>query len=156
MEISDLKKRSEAYADGEWISGLPGMPDDVSLRVRSMESPVAVSAYGRLVRMLPNDQREENGMPLPEAEAAINRRVLVDAILLNWAGLEDNGEPVPYSVEQATDWMEIELFEAAVRAAAARVTANWSTRKEQLQGNSEAPSGGGSGRGKRRKGGGAP
>jgi len=151
MDIEDLKKRSEAYSEGEWVSDLPGLPSDVSLRVRSMESPIAVSTYGRLVRDLPEDQRREGGLPLPEVEAEIDRRVLVDAILLDWAGLERDGEPVPFSVEQATKWIEIELFEAAVRAAAARVTANWATRREQLEGNSQPPSGGGSGRGKRRK-----
>lgn len=150
MEISDLRKRDTAFTDGEWVGDLPGC-GDMRVKVRALQSPQALSNWGRLARAASSDQREADGSLTPEAQAALDRQVLVESVLLDWDGLTDNGDPVPYSKETALEFVHVGLFEAAVRYAAAKVSNEIADQKEALSGNSATPSGGGSGRGKRRK-----
>jgi hypothetical protein len=150
MEIGDLRKRDTEFTDGEWVGSLPGC-GDMRVKVRALQSPQALSTWGRLARAAPNDQREADGSLTVDAQADIDRQVLVEAVLLDWDGLTDNGEPVSFSKETAQEFVQVGLFEAAVRYAAAKVSNDLADKKESLSGNSATPSGGGSGRDKRRK-----
>jgi len=150
MDIGEIRQRDTAFTDGEWVGDLPGC-GDMRVKVRAFQSPQVVSTWGRLSRAAPNDERQADGQLTEDAHARIDREVLLDVVLLDWDGLTDNGEPVPYSRDMARQFIQVGLFEAAVRYAAARVSHDINGRRDDLAGNSEPPSGGGSGRAKRRK-----
>lgn len=142
MEISTLKRDSAAVAAGQWVGDIPGM-GDVRLRVRGLSSPVVVAVRSRKERKVPRDQRERDGSLRPEIGLVVFGEVLHEAVLLEWDGLTDGGEPVPYSAELAEQWLtdpDFAFFADAVVYAAQIVDKGQVDAKGELAGNSGAPS----------------
>jgi hypothetical protein len=142
MEISTLKRDSAAVAAGQWVGDIPGM-GDVRLRVRGLSSPIVVAVRSRKERKVPRDQRERDGSLKPEIGLVIFGEVLHEAVLLEWDGLTDGGNPVPYSAEMAEQWLtdpDFAFFADAVVYAAQIVDKGQVDAKGELAGNSGAPS----------------
>lgn len=144
MEINSLKRDSAAVSAGQWVGDIPGL-GDVWLRVRGLSSPVVVAVRSRKERVVPRDQRERDGSLKPEVGLVVFGEVLHEAVLLDWDGLTDGGEPVPYSAEIAKQWLtdpDLAFFADAVVYAAQIVDKGKITAQGALEGNSKAPSAG--------------
>lgn len=142
MDINSLKRDSAAIAAGQWVSDIPGL-GDVRLRVRGLSSPIVVAVRGRKERKVPRDQRERDGSLTPEVGIQVFGEVLLEAVLLDWSGLTDNGKPVVYDLEIARKWLtdpDFAFFADAVVWAAQIVDKGNADSQEQLEGNFEAPS----------------
>lgn len=110
LALTDVRIDTAAERDGAWVDRIPDM-DDLELLVRGWNCPEAQALMLRLSRR--NVAREE-----------AERRILLDVILLDWRGLTDGGEPVPFSPETAAVLVgspQYRLFRAAVRWASEQV-----------------------------------
>lgn len=132
MEFETLKARSEAVTEGRWISGAPGI-GDARLLVRSLAAPAVTRAWGRAMRAVAD--RDKDGNPTEAAERVADLNVLADAVLLGWDGFTEGGKPVTFSRETARRWLDVELFEVAVRYAAAEATREAKEAQERLEKN---------------------
>lgn len=119
MEFERVKARSDALTSGRWISGAPGI-GDARLFVRSMAAPAVTRAWGRAMRQIKD--RDAKGNPTDAAERAADLDVLAEAVLLDWEGFTEAGEAVPFDAKTARRWLDVELFEVAVRYAASEAT----------------------------------
>lgn len=119
MDFGLVKARSDAITAGRWVSGVPGI-GDARLCVRSFAAPAVTRAWGRAMRQIKD--RDAKGNPTPAAEYAADLDVLAEAVLLDWDGFTEDGEAVPFDAKTARRWLDVELFEVAVRYAAAEAT----------------------------------
>lgn len=135
MDVSSLKRNSSLSEVGDWVDDIPGL-DDVRLRVRGLTSPTVVSYRARRERRAPPSDRDRDGTlkPGPAMEALAD--ALVEVVLLDWDGFTSNGEPVPYSKEQASEWLHDPDFMAFADAVtwAAQVVGRDNKEKEEALG----------------------
>ncbi|WP_422073868.1 hypothetical protein [Tranquillimonas rosea] len=93
------------------------------------------------MRRAPEDMRDADGGLTDEAQDAIDDQILAEHVLCEWEGLTDNGEPIPYSLDLAREWVGYSLFWSAVRVSMQHVTREARSAVESLAKNSQAPSG---------------
>lgn len=144
MEISNFKRNSVAAAEGRWVDGIPHAPG-LRLRVRGLSSPKAVACRRKKERQVEKKDRERGGGFKPEVEQRITREVLHEAILLEWDGLKDGGQPVPYAEEMARQLLlnpDYDEFAGAVTWAASIVDVDNEEVAEEQKGNSKKSSSG--------------
>lgn len=123
MDVGSICKDVAAISAGDWVDNIPGM-GDLRLKVRGMTAPSVRQLRGRLVRAVPKDQREDDGTLHDEAARQVLAQVLAEEVLLDWANVEANGEPVLYSPSLAAAWLRnpgMAIFADAVVWAAAQV-----------------------------------
>ena len=101
MDLQSLKRDTAAIDGGQWVDDIPGM-GNIRLKVRGLSSPQVVAYRARLERAVPKQQRNRDGSVKTAKAMEIMGQLLADKILLDWEGLEDGGEPMPYSHEAAT------------------------------------------------------
>ena len=104
MDIQKIKKDAALITEGQWIGDIPDM-GDLILRVRGASSPVVVACRARKQRAVPRDERLRDGSLSIETQIRIETEVLHEAVLLEWGGLTDGGEPVKYDEELAREWL---------------------------------------------------
>lgn len=104
MDIASIKRDSSLLETGEWVEDIPGL-DDVRLRVRGLTSPTVVAYRARRERRVPPKDRERDGTLKLEAGMRVLADTLLNVVLLDWDGFTSNGEPVPYTKEQAAEWL---------------------------------------------------
>lgn len=104
MDIQKIKKDAALITEGQWIGDIPGM-GDLRLRVRGASSPRVVAVRARKQRAVPRDERQRDGSLSIETTIRIETEVLHEAVLLEWDGLTDGGEPVKYDADQALEWL---------------------------------------------------
>lgn len=104
MEIKSIKRDASRIEAGEWVAGIPQM-GDLRLKVRGFGSAAYEQAVGRRIRALPVGERERDGSPTPAAMKRITAESMHEAILLDWDGLTDDGEAVPYDSAVALIWL---------------------------------------------------
>ena len=120
MKLSDIIEIDRRIQDGAWMASetLPG----VALKVRGLSSRAYENAQDATRRRL--GQRQINAMSDVERQGLLNENLL-DAILLDWKGLEgDDGEALPFSRDAAAEMLadpRMQLFRAAVLVAASGV-----------------------------------
>lgn len=144
MDIQSLKRNSAAAAEGRWVGDIPSMPD-VRLRVRGLTSLEAIDCRRRKERQVERKDRERGGGFKTEVEQRIAREVLHEAILLDWEGLTNNGEVLPYSEDMAGHLLldpDFDAFAGAVTWAAAAVDQDNSDAADDEAGNSRRQSSG--------------
>lgn len=106
MDINQLV-HSDAALDvidnGTWVDesvhNFPGL----RIKVRGLQSEAVVQCIAKkqvAVRALNKGEK-----PSPEQAKQIHKEALAEEALLDWDGLTNNGEPVPYSKEQAIAWL---------------------------------------------------
>lgn len=120
MDISAFKRDASAIEAGKWIDGIPGF-GDVRLKVRGLSSREFDLARGKLLRALPRNERDRDGTPLPDAATRCFALAIHESVLLDWDGITDNGEAVPYGDALAKKWLtdpDYEPFRDAVTWAA--------------------------------------
>lgn len=144
MDINSIKKDSSLIAGGQWVGDIPDF-GDVRLRVRGLTSPQVVTLRSRLERAVPKNERNRDGTLKYEANIRVFGQVLSEAVLLEWEGITDGGEPVPYTKEQAANWLtdpDFRTFADAVTWAASVVDGGNADATDELAGNSQKLSAG--------------
>lgn len=144
MDIQSIKRNSAAAAEGRWVDDIPSMPG-LRLRVRGATSLAAVNCRRKKERQVERKDRERGGGFKPEIEQRITREVLHEAVLLDWEGLTNAGEPMPYSEEAAGQLLldpDFDAFAGAVTWAAAAVDSDNAEIAEEEAGNSKRQSSG--------------
>lgn len=146
VDISSLRRDSKVVAEGQWVEQIPNF-GNARLRVRGLTSPKATELRARLNRQAPKSDRHRDGSLKHEANARVLAEVLHSAILLEWDGLTDGGQPVAYDADKAWEWLsnpDYRAFSDAVTWAAAIVDEGNAEATEELAGNSRRPSAGSS------------
>ena len=96
MEVSRLKHDSNRSEQGDWVENIPGY-SDMRLRVRGSNSKTVKTAMAEKM-VIPENQNVE-------AKDRVMAEIAHEAVLLDWDGLTNNGEPVPYSSDLAKTWL---------------------------------------------------
>lgn len=144
MDISNLKRSTATVEAGDWVDGIPQM-GELRLRVRGLNSAQYKAILARKQRAVPKDQRERDNSIKEDVLHGLRGEALHEAILLDWAGLTSNNEPVKYDPGLALSWLidpEFEDFQFAVLYAAGVVGKDRTDAGETLTKNSKAPSAG--------------
>lgn len=144
MDISNLKRSTATVEAGDWVDGIPQM-GELRLRVKGLNSAQYKAIFSRKQRAVPKDQRERDGSVKDSVLHVIRGEALHEAILLDWAGLTNNNQPVAYDPGQALAWLtdpEFEDFQFAVLYAAGVVGKDRDDAGSDLAKNSKAPSSG--------------
>lgn len=147
MDIRSIKRDSAAAAAGQWVGGIPGMAD-VRLRVRGLGSPTVVAIRARKERRVGWGDRETDGSLKPDVAVRILGEVLHEAVLLDWEGFTDGGQPVTYSADLAEKWLtdpDYSDFADAVVYAARVADRGAAEVQDKTEKNSARPSTGRSG-----------
>ncbi|TKT79970.1 hypothetical protein [Aquamicrobium sp. LC103] len=142
MDISALKRDSKAAEAGEWVSDIPGL-EDARLRVRGLASPTVVALRSRKERKVSREGRERDGSLKPEVAMRILGEVLHEAVLLEWDGFTDGGNPLPYDADLAKEWLtnpDYMAFADAVTWAASVVDKGRADYQADAEGNSKRSS----------------
>lgn len=147
MDINNLIYTDEALSvidSGMWTDAGDEAPG-VKFFVTGFQAKHAQS----LMRQKQAAARLKNrGKPLSEEQnAQCTKEVIVESVLKDWQGLESNGEPVPYSIDTARNWIMSrngELFTMLVLSAAKWVDAQASELSKALAKNSQPASDGAS------------
>ena len=138
MEISTIKRNTASIEAGEWVGDIPNM-DDVRLRVRGLSSPTVVAVRSRKERKVSRAGRERDGTLKPDVGLTVLGEVLFESVLLDWDGITQDGQPVPYNAELAKTWLtsrDYVGFADAVTWAAQYVDRSTAETKEAVAGNS--------------------
>ena len=123
MDIRDLTRDAAAIEAGQWIGDLPGVPG-LRLRVRGFTADTVRRTRERKRAELSPGAIGANGMVERGEADRIGGEVLAEAVLLEWDGLTQDGEAVPFSAALARTLCTAEPFaafrdvvtEAAMRA----------------------------------------
>lgn len=144
MEVSSIERDVSGIAAGQWIDDIPNM-DNLRLKVRGLSCAAARTFRERKERKVGRDGRDRDGTILPAKRDAILSEVLLEVVLLDWDGVTNKKEPVPYSKEQAKLFLtdpRYTTFQDAVTWAALVVDRGVKEAQEDLEKNSEQPSDG--------------
>lgn len=139
MDIKGLIKSNEELEvidNGVWFDDFDEAPG-MRLLVVGLTSEAAQKA----LEIKQAQQRLKNkGKPVTDNQLTkITREVLAEVILKDWDGLKNDGEPVPYSKELATEWLTSragDKFTGLVLYAAQQVDARANEFIEKSQKNS--------------------
>lgn len=115
MDISKLKKDTDAIDQGVWVGDIPGM-GDLRLRVRGMTSPLVRETRAKKERAAEPEERMRDGSLTGEAGMRILGEVAAEAVLLDWDKLTDNGNPVKFNAALAREWCTNRQFESFLDA----------------------------------------
>jgi hypothetical protein len=95
VELSKIRVDPAAESAGRWMPWRHG----IQLLIARMDKPRVQERMRELAQ--PNLEAIREGDV--EAIRAVNLAVISELVLLGWKGIEDNGEPLPYSTEKAND-----------------------------------------------------
>lgn len=107
MDINEIlipQSAVSAIEDGVWIDDIIGAPG-LKLRVRGLSSRKVQNYRDTRYRRVPRKDKDAQGNLKAEAVAQITRDTLVEMVLLDWDGIKQNGQAVPYSKELARKWL---------------------------------------------------
>jgi hypothetical protein len=141
MDINYIKQLHDSQKEGEWVDDLP-MMGNLRLRVRSMNSPEVYKLQGKLQRNTPDSMKDEKGNINEDYADVIMSEVAIEAVLLDWENVTDNGDTVPYSKDKAREWLQgqgLSPFLNAVYFASQKVDQTIATRHAAMVGNLNAP-----------------
>lgn len=130
MKLSDMKVDSGRIESGDWVGDLPGLPS-LRLKVRGTGNSTYRALQSKLVRAVPAAERIE-GLSLAHQES-IMTELLLQTVLVDWSGLEDEAGEIKYSPERARELLldpELRALRDAV-ATAGDIVAN--RRKSDLE-----------------------
>lgn len=136
MKLSSLKTDIGRVEQGEWISDIPEM-GDLELKVRGIDNADYRALMNRLVQAIPL-KRRRRGIS-PEDLEQIQNRCLLETVLLDWRGVQDDGgQAMPYSRDLAVTLLtspEYRTFRDAVAYAARLVGAEQEDAASELEKN---------------------
>lgn len=95
MELSSLKVNLSNIEQGAWVKHIPGL-GDIALKVRGFGNSDYERVSSELIAAVPVSARSDE-----KESMRIATTLLVDTVLLDWSGLTEAGEPVPFTKEKA-------------------------------------------------------
>lgn len=101
MKLSDIEVDPVRIEQGEWVSDIPEM-GELRLRVRGIGNADWRRIQSKLQDAVPRQHRVGNRIDPVEQDRIVNI-CLQGACLLDWDGVEGDGEPLPYSKEMAAE-----------------------------------------------------
>ena len=105
MKLKEIKIDAAKADQGAWVGDIPEM-GDLRLKVRGSGNADYRRRMQRLVDALPR-QFKAGGRVDPDKMDQITTTCLLDDVLLDWEGIEDDaGNPLPFSKEQARAMIE--------------------------------------------------
>lgn len=109
MDISKRKVDSAAIEQGGWVGKKHGSPldgwGDLCLRVRGIDSTDFKAFQNREIAAVDANGRDDEGRIKPDVQAQITARTLLEVILIDWDHLTEDDKPLPYSQEQAKEFL---------------------------------------------------
>lgn len=118
MKLNEIRDVGRRIDQGAWVGDLPNLPG-VRVRVRGLFN----ASYNRLMQKMRNDYTPEQ-LRDEKVQDTIDINLTLDAILLDWDGIEDENEQVPYSREVAQQLLtdpDMDVFRRAVAYASSIV-----------------------------------
>lgn len=123
MKLSSLKIDADKIEGGDWIDNIPDM-GDLRLKVRGIQNASYRRMQSKLFDAVPR-AKKQGGRVDPDEMDRITSQCLAATVLIDWDGIEgENGEPLPYSKEQASQLLtdpNFRRFRDAVIWAASQV-----------------------------------
>lgn len=106
MDAKDFFRPHAPIENGDWVGDIPNY-GTVRLKVRGMGSVAYREAQEEALRKVPAEDRDAaTGQPKIRAREAIVSRLLHEVVLIDWAGIENEGKPLKYSKKLAKMWCE--------------------------------------------------
>ncbi|GLK67006.1 hypothetical protein [Hansschlegelia plantiphila] len=143
MKLSALTIDPEKLEKGDWVGDIPEL-EGVRFKVRGLGNTDYKRLQNRLVLAVPRKNRR-NGLSV-EDQTRIESRCILDAILLDWDGIEgEDGAPLHFSKELATDLLAdpaMARLREGILYAAAIVSEREDDDERELEGNFENASAG--------------
>ncbi|WP_316172411.1 hypothetical protein [Bradyrhizobium sp. SZCCHNRI2049] len=118
MKLSDIAVNPALIEQGDWVDNLPDMPG-IRIKARGMGNADYRKLEAKLIREIPRAQRLE-GLA-PKDQDRILGRLLLETVVLDVEGLEDDNGPMAYSRalgEQLLLDPQFQRFRAAAATAA--------------------------------------
>lgn len=103
MDINNFKRDTNTIEAGKWVGEIPNC-GEMELKVRGMGSKLFTTRVAALSRARPKSERNTDGSLKNEFAILVTGQAAAETLLLDWRGLTDDGEAVPYSKELATVW----------------------------------------------------
>lgn len=102
MKLGNLKVNSNLYDNGRWVDSKdirwPDELADIRVHVRALDSREARRVRSERLMAMEEAQRRD----LTPAQAyELNAAVLAHGVLVDWAGIDDDNGPIPFSAEAA-------------------------------------------------------
>lgn len=105
MRISRFRTDATKENEGVWVPlGAPDDPDGFQLKIARLGNP----AYEEMLRKIgkPYVRAIRMGTADPKVIADLQKKAMAKHVLKDWKGLQDDdGNPIPYSVEKAYELM---------------------------------------------------
>jgi hypothetical protein len=118
MKLSDIAVNPVLIEQGDWVDNLPDMPG-VRIKARGLGNADYRKLEARLIREIPRARRLEGLAPTDQDR--ILGRLLLETVVLDVEGLEDDSGPVTYSRQLGEQLLldpEFQRFRAAAATAA--------------------------------------
>jgi len=101
-----FKTNKSLEEDGTWVD----IGDDISLKIRRFNSEKSQEVRRRLEKPYAHMTRQGRALPTKTNEE-ITKKQIIEVILVDWKGItDDNGEVIPYSLENAKKLLETKDF----------------------------------------------
>lgn len=97
MNLNDIKIDPARLEDGAWVGDLPNM-GDLELKVRGVGNKLYRTREAELLKKVPRSKRGE--LDIADGDR-ITTTLLLETVLLDWRGIVDGDQPLPYSREMA-------------------------------------------------------
>lgn len=110
MDLQKTRVDPDRIESGQWVGDIPDM-DDLRLHVRGLNSKTVVLARSKRERKEPRENRERDGSLKADAALRVFRETLIEDVLLGWENVQFDGQTVPYSKEQAREWLHDPTFQ---------------------------------------------
>jgi hypothetical protein len=91
MDLNTLKTDPKAEQEGVWVT----IDDKTSLKIARINNERYKTETRR--KLAPHKRAIRNETLADSVMVPILGEVMADAILLDWRGMEENGQPLPYS-----------------------------------------------------------
>lgn len=143
MDMNSRKIDTAKQEQGAWVDDIPEW-GDLRLKVRGIGNSDYRRLQSKLLESVPRQKRVRGAIDPAEADR-ITATCLLNAVLIDWDNLQENGEPVPFSKEAAKRYLfdpEFAEFRAAVSWAANVVSEQGAESAEDALGNSSSASAG--------------
>ncbi len=111
MKISTVKLDVNAIEEGEWVEDIGGWPG-VRIKTRGLNNSKADRMQVKAVSRVSFSARR-NDEARAQLTQDLGKRTLYETCILDWDGFEDDdGNPIPYSLEQCKEWCTKPEFRA--------------------------------------------